>query len=88
MFVFALLVSYLGGEEAIYTASVIIARFENTTILLACMRCVLPVLTHVDVERNFRSIGRIFNAYLFRRIIISISKCLWITDDEFQMVTG
>lgn len=56
MFVFALLVSYLGGEVAIYTASLIIARFENTTILLACRLCVLPLLTHVDGELNFRSI--------------------------------
>ena len=40
------------------------------------MRCVLPVLKHVDVERNFRSIGRIFNAYLFRRIIFFNLKML------------
>lgn len=47
MFVFALLVRYRGREEAIYTASLLIVRFENTTIVLAYQRCVLPLLSHV-----------------------------------------
>ena len=54
-FVLALLISYLDGEEALNTAGLIIARFENTTILPACRRCLLPSLTCVDGELNFRS---------------------------------
>lgn len=47
MFVFALLVRYPGGDEAIYTASLLIVRFENTTMVMAYQRCVEPLLSHV-----------------------------------------
>ena len=50
MFVFALLISYLGGEEALNTASLIISRLKNKTILLAFRRRLLPLFMHVDGE--------------------------------------